>query len=273
MILHRYFLPLALLSLLVPGIPGSMSAQESDADLVKAAQNPLANMISLPFQNSTNFGIGPHDRTQNVLNIQPVIPFFNGSLITRTIIPLVSQPDVAAESGSSFGFGDVVLTAFYASSEGATTWGVGPVLMFPTGGDGLGTKKWGIGPSAVALSTSGAWTLGGIVNNIWSYAGDEAAGDVNMLTFQPFINYNFPQWYLTCAPILTANWEAPSGQQWIVPLGLGAGKLFRVGDKKLPINVGVSAFDNVVKPDGGPDWQLRVQVSVLLPASIIGGGN
>ena len=50
-------------------------AEMNQEELAKAAQNPVANMISLPLQNNTNFGIDPHDRTQNVLNIQPVAPF------------------------------------------------------------------------------------------------------------------------------------------------------------------------------------------------------
>jgi len=78
--------------------PGARAEEESDADLAKAAQNPLANMVSLPFQNNTNFDTGPNNRTQNVLNIQPVIPFKNGEIITRTIIPLVWQPIGASDS-------------------------------------------------------------------------------------------------------------------------------------------------------------------------------
>ncbi|HEY5928903.1 MAG TPA: hypothetical protein VIU02_01200, partial [Burkholderiales bacterium] len=50
-------------------------AQGNDAAaLAKAAQNPIADMISLPFQNNTNFDVGPLKKTQNILNIQPVLP-------------------------------------------------------------------------------------------------------------------------------------------------------------------------------------------------------
>jgi hypothetical protein len=87
------------------------------------------------------------------------------------------------------------------------------------------------------------------------------------LTFQPFINYNFPDFYLTFAPIITANWEADSDNQWTVPIGIGAGKLVKVGGK-LPVNLNVSYFNNVVKPEYAADWQLRILAAVLLPTSI-----
>ena len=76
-------------------------------------------------------------------------------------------------------------------------------------------------------------------------------------------------WYVNSAPIITADWKAPSGQQWVVPLGAGFGRLSFLG--KLPLNVQAGGFYNVVKPDAGPDWQLRVQVQVLLPTKILGG--
>ncbi len=244
-------------------------AEESTAELAKAAQNPLANMISVPFQNNTNFGIGPNDRTQNVLNIQPVVPFMGGRIITRTIVPLISQPDFAADSGRSFGFGDIMLTGFYSPQTSGLTWGVGPVLSLPTGGSERGTQKWSGGPSVVALAAPGAWVVGALVNNVWSFAGPSDAADVNVLTFQPFVNYNVgTAFYLTFQPVITANWKAESGQRWTVPLGLGAGKLLRVGAKGLPINLNVGAFDNVVKPDGTADWQLRITAVVLLPSSM-----
>jgi hypothetical protein len=105
-----------------------------------------------------------------------------------------------------------------------------------------------------------------IINNIWSFAGDENKSDVNFMTFQPFINYNFPDFYLTFSPIITANWEEDSDNQWTVLLGIGAGKLIKLG--KLPVNLNVNYFNNVVKPEFAADWQLRILAAVLLPTSI-----
>ena len=244
-----------------------ITAQESNEDLAKTAQNPIANMISIPFLNSTNFGLGPNgDRTGNLLNIQPVIPFFEGRLITRTIFAIPTNPIYTEESGSETGFGDILFSAFYAPESKSLTWGIGPAISLPTGGDDFGTGKWAAGPSLVALAMPGKWVVGGVISNVWSFAGDENRSDVNFMTLQPFINYNFPDFYLTFSPIITANWEADSDNQWTVPLGIGAGKLIKLG--KTPVNINVNYFNNVVKPEYAADWQLRILAAVLLPAGI-----
>ena len=243
---------------------------QSEADLAKASQNPLASMVSVPFQNNTNFGLGEYDRTQNILNIQPVYPIAAGkvNVITRTIAPVMYQPDVAAESGGTFGLGDVNVTAFLTPAAASkVTWGVGPVLSFPTGSDGgLTSGKWGAGPSAVALTMPGPWVLGLLVNNVWSYAGDEDRGDVNAMFAQYFVNYNLPQgWYLSTSPGITANWKADGDDRWTVPFGGGVGKLARLG--KLPVNVSAQGYYNAVHPENLPyaDWTLRAQIQLLFP--------
>ena len=247
-------------------------AQESVEELSKTAANPVADLMSFPFQNNTNFGLGPHDRTANALNIQPVIPLAGGKIITRTIFPVLWIPEVASESGMrSTGLGDILFTAFYVPSvPGKGIWGLGAALEIPAGGEKRGTQKWSVGPSIVYLIQPGEWTLGVLANNLWSFAGSADRGAVSKMVINLFIVYQLGQgWYVNSAPIISADWNAPSGQQWIVPLGVGAGKLSFVG--KLPLNVQVGAFYNVAKPDVGPDWQLRVQVQVLLPTKIIGG--
>jgi len=244
----------------------TLAAQQSADELAQQAANPIADLMSIPFQNNTDFGLGDFDRTRNVLNIQPVVPLAHGKLITRTIVPFVWLPDVTAESGSvSSGLSDIVFTAFYVPSGGALMWGVGPVVEFPTGGASRGSEKWSLGPSVVLLKQTGSWTLGILANNVWSIAGDEARASVNKGSLQYFIVRQLGNgWYVNSAPINTANWKAESGQKFLVPLGAGGGKLVFLG--KLPINVQSQVYYNVVKPDIGPDWQLRVQLQVLLPA-------
>jgi hypothetical protein len=244
----------------------TLAAQQSADELAQQAANPIADLMSIPFQNNTDFGLGDFDRTRNVLNIQPVVPLAHGKLITRTIVPFVWLPDVTAESGSaSSGLSDIVFTAFYVPSGGALMWGVGPVVEFPTGGASRGSEKWSLGPSVVLLKQTGSWTLGILANNVWSIAGDEARASVNKGSLQYFIVRQLGNgWYVNSAPINTANWKAESGQKFLVPLGAGGGKLVFLG--KLPVNVQSQVYYNVVKPDIGPDWQLRVQLQVLLPA-------
>lgn len=242
---------------------------EGEEALAQAVQNPVGDLISVPLQNNTNFGFGPYDRTQNVLNIQPVIPISLGSdwnLITRTIFPVITQPDFFSESGSTTGLGDVNFTAFLSPSKpGKLIWGVGPAIILPTATDqSLGSGKWSAGPSVVGLTIQGPWVAGLLMSNVWSFAGSGDRADVNFFLAQYFVNYNMNHgWYLVSAPIITANWEASSGNQWIVPFGAGFGKIFRIG--KQPMNFNTQAFYNAVKPDFGPDWQWRVQLQFMFP--------
>jgi hypothetical protein len=247
-------------------------AQPSAEDLAKAAQNPIGNMISVPFQNNTNFGVGPEGGTQNVLNIQPVIPFSvnkDWNIITRTILPLIWQPGFVPGEGTTFGLGDLQLSAFLSPSEpgaGGLIWGVGAIAQMPTDTNDLGNKNWGLGPTAVVLKLEkgNPWVYGVLVNNVWSLTSNHSGGSYSNFLIQPFVNYNFPDGtYVNSVPIITANWKAEGGQQWTVPLGLGVGKIFRLG--KLPVNTQLGAYYNVVKPDEGANWQLRAQVQLMFP--------
>jgi hypothetical protein len=241
--------------------------EDETAELQRATQNPVADLISVPFQNNTTFETGPLGRTQNVLNIQPVIPFNlndDWNLITRTIVPIINQPPLFDGMGRTCGLGNVNLTTFLSPREPVEwIWGVGPVVEFPTHADNrLGSDNWSAGPSFVALKMDGPWVYGGLVNQIWSFAGDDP--EVNKLLFQPFINYNMADgWALSASPIITADWSADSDNQWTIPIGGGISKLTFFG--KLPVNMGVQAFYNIESPRGGGDWSLRFQMTFLLP--------
>lgn len=238
-------------------------------DLAKQAQNPIANLISVPFQNNINFGLGPHDRTQNLLLIQPVIPIrlTDGlNLITRTIAPVLYQPEVESNSGGEFGLGDINESLFFSPSKPSKiVWGVGPIVQFPTATDDtLGTGKWEAGPTAVALTMPGHWVMGVLVNNLWSFAGDNDRKDVNLFTLQYFVNYNFSHgWYLTSSPVNNANWKADNNNRWTIPFGGGGGKIFHVG--KQALNFQTQAFYNAERPAGAADWTLRIQLVFLFP--------
>jgi hypothetical protein len=244
-----------------------MSAEE----LAKAVQNPVAAMISVPFQNNTNFNVGPRDGTQNILNIQPVIPFSLGSqwnLITRTILPIIWQPGLTPGQSTTSGLGDLQFSAFFSPvADTGWIWGAGPIAQAPTHtNDRLGNDRWGLGPTAVLLrqQKDNPWVYGALVNNVWSVTSSNTDPRYNNFLLQPFVNYNFAGGlYLTSAPIITAAWEAPSNQRWTVPFGGGVGKIFHFG--RQPVNMQASAYWNVVAPDNGPDWQLRLQIQFLFP--------
>jgi hypothetical protein len=240
-----------------------------ETELAKETQNPVADLISIPFQYNINFGYGPRNNTQSILNIQPVIPIelnTDWNLITRTIIPVIDQPI----PDRKIGMGDVQFSLFLSPAKpGKFIWGVGPIFQFPTAtGEVLGQGKWAAGPTVVGLFMNGPWVVGALANNVWSYAGESSRPSVNQFLAQPFINYNLPKgWYISVSPIITANWKADkASDQWLVPLGGGVGKVFMVG--KLPFNGSLAFYQNVVKPDAGPDWNIRAQISILLPKGL-----
>jgi hypothetical protein len=254
-----------------PLLPSSVRA-ESDAELAKKLQNPIANLISLPLQSNWDWGIGQHgtDAMRYTLNVQPVIPFSltkDWNLITRTIVPAISQPPLFAADNRTNGIGATQFSAFLSPSNAeGTIWGAGPIVQIPTTSDSaLGSYRWGLGPTFVVLKLEkgSPWVYGFLVNNVWS-VGNGAGGSYNNFLLQPFVNYNFEGGtYLTTGPILTADWKADSGNQWTVPLGGGIGHIFHLG--RLPVNTQVSAYYNVVKPDFGPNWQIRAQVQLMFP--------
>lgn len=247
----------------------SMFAEANDQqDLAKESQNPIGNIISLPFENNFDFGVGPEDALVYALNIKPVYPvnFAKWNLINRGIFPVIYQEGRIEGEGTEFGLGNFTYQAFFSpATPGKVIWGAGPAFIFPTNTDDrLGGDKWSAGAAAVALAKPGPWLVGALVQNVWSYAGDNDAPDVNFFSFQYFINYNFQSgWYFSSTPTITADWEADSDDRWTVPVGGGIGKLIRFG--QLPVDVKAQGFVNAVKPDGAADWTLQVQVKLLFP--------
>jgi len=258
----------------------------AEEELAKQSQNPLGTIISAPFENSFIFGIGPSDATAYVLNMKPVYPVNFGelNLINRFIVPVIYTegqdgpipPDIEIDSGyagvielaqgSAFGFGDMTYQGFFSPAKPAKwIWGVGPALVLPIATeDRYASDKWSGGFSAVALTMPGNWVAGVLVQNVWSFAGDSDAADVNNFLFQYFINYNLDDgWYLSTTPIITANWEADSGERWTVPFGGGVGRLVKFG--KLPVDLKLAGYWNAEKPTFGPDWNLQFTVKFLFP--------
>ena len=249
------------------------AAVNTDA-LRKAAQNPVASLISVPVQNNNNFGIDPGYRTQDVLNIQPVIPLKvndNWNLIIRWITPIIYQPLPAPsplpQVGVS-GLGDMQPTFLLSPRKPhKVIWGAGPIIQIPTAtSQYLGQGKLALGPNFVALAMPGHFVLGVLVNNIWSVAGGGSRRDINQLLLQYFVNYNMKKgWYLTTQPILTANWNtpAPSGSVWTVPFGGGVGRIMKLGFQ--PVNISVQAYGNAVHVPGASPWTVRASLALLFP--------
>ena len=242
------------------------AAEDSESDLAKQTQNPIANLISVPFQTNTTYRAGPRERTQNVLNIQPVIPLSlneKWNLITRTIFPIVSQPSFARGQNREDGIGDTTISGFFSPklpAFGHLVWGVGPVFTLPTASDDrLGFNQWGTGLTGVALVSQGSTVFGALVNNVWSLEGRT----FSQFLLQPFLNFNFPHgWYLTSSPIITADWSREDNA-WLVPVGGGFGKVQRIG--KLPINLSAQVYYNAERPQSAGAWTTRFSVALLFP--------
>jgi hypothetical protein len=245
------------------------AAANTDA-LRKAVQNPIASLISVPVQNNSNFNVGPDNRSQAILNIQPVIPTSigeNWNLITRIITPIIYQPTTGEPvNQGAYGFGDLNPSFFLSPAKPhKIIWGVGTAVVLPTATNPvLGQGKWSMGPSLVVLAQPGKWTIGGLVNNVFSFAGQSSRANVNQMLFQYFINYNLQKgWFITWQPTLTANWEATNGGRWVVPFGGGVGRVTKLGFQ--PVSITAQMYGNAIHPPGASPWGMRLQITFLFP--------
>ena len=248
----------------------SVNAQTPDheqaEELAKKLSNPIASLISVPFQNNTDYGIGDNNGTRNTMNFQPVLPLSiteKYNLITRMVLPIVTQYNVTAPGAKENGLSDAVVSAFFSPKQSSFTWGVGPAILIPTGTDDyLTTDKFGIGPTAVALKQSGGWTYGALVNQIWSIAGNDDRADVSQMFLQPFMTYNWKSGAGLGANMeLTQNWESSDTTLWLNPIVSGVTSL---GKQKVSLVIGPRF--NLAAPDGSKaDWGWRAVVIFVFP--------
>jgi len=266
------FIFIVILLIALPYLTGIVFAQQASNEdeataLAKKVQNPVSDLISLPFEYSFNFGYGPDEETQYLLTIQPVIPLKltkDWNLITQSILTVIDTP----WPESKFGLGDLEVSLFFSPSKPSKfLWGVGPILSFPSATDEiLGSEKWSAGPTAAGIYMNGPWVNGLLINNLFSYAGDSDRANVNQMLIQPFINYDLPKgWSVGSSLEITADWkEKDSGNRWTIPVGGGVSKVLAIGRQSM--NLSIAAFKNVEKPDIiGPDWTLEITVQLLFP--------
>ena len=240
---------------------------QSESDLAKASQNPVANLTSFPLQFNYYTAGALESRTLMLLNVQPVMPLpINKQwiVIARTIIPYSNVP--MADGTRSTGIGDIQEQVFFTPKQpGRIIWGLGPIFSIPTAtNDALRTGQWALGPNAVALISEGRWVVGALANNLWRIGGVNNGPDINQLTVQPFINFNIPPgWSITTSPIVTDNWSAPEGQRWTLPVGIGLGKVTSIG--RQAVSLGMQYYHNAERPDnaGGDLW--RFVFALLYP--------
>jgi len=254
-------------------------AQEDKAgggggDLRAAAQNPISSLISLPFK--FNFDYGAENGDGTILNIQPVYPITKGNwnYVNRLIVPVasvdgaISTPENPNPSGtdSASGLGDTNYSLYLSPVKyGKVIWGAGPSVMFPTANeDQLGSGRLSAGITGVALSPVKWGSLGILGRQLWSVDDDDERSDVNQTLIEPFVNYNLDKgWFLLTDMVITANWEAPSDQRWTVPVGGGAGRIYKIGSQA--VNNRLEAYYNVERPDAAPEWSWHFTFQFLFP--------
>lgn len=261
-----------LTGVLAIGLVSAASAQEAhdSADLAKKLNNPVAAMISVPFQFNYDSEIGPERDGERIqMNLQPVVPIAlndDWNMISRTILPVIDQKDIFPGAGSQFGLGDTTQSLFFSPAhpgESGIVWGLGPAFLVPTGTDELlSAEKWGAGPTLVVLKQSGGWTYGALMNHIWSFAGDSDRDDVSATFLQPFLSYTtHDAWTFGINSESSYDWEA---EQWSVPINVTVSKLVTFGHQ--PVSLGGAVRYWADSTDGGPHgFGARAIVTFLFP--------
>jgi len=248
-------------------------AGNDSAELAQKLSNPVASLISAPFQFNDDSKIGPDERGHRLtMNVQPVVPITisdDWNMISRTILPVTSQADISPGSGSQSGIGDITQSLFFspnAPGPGGIIWGAGPAFLLPMATDDLlGAKKWGLGPTVVVLKQSHGFTYGFLTNQIWSVASVKNNRDrapLSSLFLQPFLSYTTPTaWTYGINAESTYDWHA---HQAAVPVNLTVAKLTKVGKVPVSFTAGVRywAASSATSPHG---WGYRAVITLLFP--------
>lgn len=230
------------------------AAQDNPADdqeLAKKLANPISSLISVPIQVNYDSGFGPDDGKRVATNVQPVIPIglTDGlTLVTRTIVPVIWQDDIAIDlkgpTGEQFGLGDTLQSFFFVPNSvetglGTLTYGAGPVVNWPTSTDRLlGSDTWAAGPTGVFLFQDSGWTYGMLANHLWGIDKTrDMAPDLESSFLQPFLSYSTKDaWTFTANTEASYNWTT---EDWAVPLNGTVSKLVTIGSQKVQFQAGV----------------------------------
>ena len=242
---------------------------ESLQDLAKGTLNPFAEFIKVPFQFTTGFGVGSHDRVGESLNIEPLLRFVldaDWDLIARPSLNVTYAPG----PNEQFGFQDLQTSFFLTPAKDKTwIWGVGPILQFPTASsERLGTDRWSAGPTAALVYEQGPWFIAILSYQLMSFAGDRSRGSVNQTNIEPQVSYSLDSgWYGQWDPTMTYNWTADTANAWTIPAGVDIGKAFKIGEQAMSLQAG--GYDYPMHPHGATQWMMRVQMTFLFPNKLL----
>ena len=240
----------------------------TDQELAISVHNPFEDFVKVPIQSTTGFHLGPDHKVGNSLNIEPLVPVSlnaDWDLFARPSLTVTYAPTPHEQSGLE----DLETSFFLAPAKNsAWVWGVGPIFDFPTASSSeLGTGRWSAGPTAALAYSEGPWSNYILAYQLMSFAGNRERGSVNQTYIEPEVSYNFESgWYVDCDPAITYDWTSDTANAWTIPLGSDVGNAFKLGSQDLSLQVG--AYDLLMRPDGAPQWIIRVNITFLFPTGI-----
>jgi len=259
--------------------PGGTKGDERDkslSELNKELTNPVTSLWSLTSQ-FNNYRLA-NGKWNNNWQFQPVLPVSltkDWNLITRPVFQLYNIVPHETSSGqfdTSVGLGDTILLGLLSPAHsGKWILGAGPTFIFPTAtSDFTGQGKWQIGPGVVAGYLTDRFILGLFPQQWWSIGGDPDRPAVSQLNLQPIAALFFGDgWNVGYSGNILADWKAPSGDVWTVPVGLGVGKVLRLG--RLPVKVQLSLQYMPVRPKNvGQEWNVQLLVAPVIPKLLKG---
>jgi hypothetical protein len=215
-----------LLTLVLVSRTGAGHAQS--AEEVAKANNPLADLNAFNFQNYYSTSLyGLSGETANTMNLRPVV--VAGRHIVRATLPIQTTP--VGEGTYYSGLGDFsIFDAIKLTEMGSPTdFGVGPLLVAPTAtNSALGAGKWQAGAAAVAIHPLAGGSLVGMLTT-WqhSFAGDDDRQSAHIATLQPIGTFSIGSgFYVRSSAVWVYDFQ---NDKYLVPFGLGFGKVFRIG--------------------------------------------
>ena len=240
----------------------------TNQQLAISVHNPFEDFVKVPIQSTTGFQLGRSGKAGDAVNIEPLFPFSlndDWDLMARPSLTVAYSPTPHEQSGL-----EDLQTSFFLTPHKESTWiwGAGPIFQFPTASSSeLGTGRWSAGPTAALVYTKGPWFGGILTYHLMSFAGTHARGSVAQTYIEPQISYNLESgWYADIDPQMTYDWTANTANAWLIPMGADVGRAFNIGTQNMSLQVG--AYDLVKRPDGAPQWIMRVSVTFLFPAGI-----
>ena len=231
--------------------------------VAKDLANPLAPITTFATQVRFEFGNGPDDDKNYQLRLQPSFfkPFANQSaFLLRTAIPLRATNWPTKDSG----LGDIALTPYFVPDiTKSTFFGVGGSVILPTASkDPLGSGRWSAGPAVIFAKVGQPITWGGLVQHVWSFAGDSDRSYVSMTTVQPFLTYLLGNgWASTVNAEVGYNWQAVSTERWSIPVGASIGKVVQIGGQYF--NIAGAGIFYAERTAYSPKWEIRINLTYV----------